>query len=132
MNELEAICPKVRKINLCGREVEIKPLSIKQSIDIWRIINEFKLESEALKEGNDALRAARILEILGSSKSREVINIITGGALKDVNNPQDKITLLELSELVQALGEVNDFKRIFINFTQALKAAAGQRGFQRR
>ena len=81
MNELEAICPKSRTVKLCGREVEIKPLSIKQSIDIWRIINSVKLEGEAIKEGPDSLRAARILEILGSSKSRDLINIITGGSL---------------------------------------------------
>lgn len=132
MNELEAMCPKSRTVKLCGREVEIKPLSIKQTIDIWRIINDVKLEGEALKEAPDALRAARILEILGSSKSKDLINIITGGALKDISNPQERVTLLELSELAQALGEVNDFGRIFVNFTQALKAAAGQRGFQRR
>ena len=132
MNELEAMCPRSRTVKLCGREVEIKPLSIKQSIDIWRIINDVKLEGEALKEAPDALRAARILEILGSSKSKDLINIITGGALKDISNPQERVSLLELSELAQALGEVNDFGRIFVNFTQALKAAAGQRGFQRR
>lgn len=132
MNELEAMCPKSRIVKLCGREVEIKALSIKQSIDIWRIINDVKLEGEALKDAPDALRAARILEILGSSKSRDLINIITCGVLKDISNPQEKISLLELSELVQALGEVNDFGRIFVNFTQALKTAAGRRDFQRR
>ncbi|WP_428065459.1 hypothetical protein [Candidatus Proelusimicrobium volucris] len=132
MNELEAMCPKSRIVKLCGREVEIKALSIKQSIDIWRIINDVKLEGEALKDAPDALRAARILEILGSSKSRDLINIITCGVLKDISNPQEKISLLELSELVQALGEVNDFGRIFVNFTQALKAAAGRRDFRMR
>lgn len=66
----------------------------------------------------------------GSSKSKDILNILTGGALKDVSNPQEKISLLELSFLAEALSEVNDFKTLFLNFTQALKAAAGRTRFQ--
>lgn len=130
MTDLEVLCPKTKRVKLCGREIEIKPLSIKQAVDLWRIINSFKIEAAAVKEGPEGLRLAKILDMAGSSKSKDILNILTGGALKDVSNPQEKISLLELSFLAEALSEVNDFKTLFLNFTQALKAAAGRTRFQ--
>lgn len=130
MTDLDALCPRTKRVNLCGREIEIKPLSIKQAVDLWRIINGFKMEADAVKEGPDGLRLAKILDMAGSSKSKDILNILTGGALKDISNPQEKISLLELSFLAEALSEVNDFKTLFLNFTQALKAAAGRTRFQ--
>lgn len=130
MTDLDALCPRIKRVNLCGREIEIKPLSIKQAVDLWRIINGFKMEADAVKEGPDGLRLAKILDMAGSSKSKDILNILTGGALKDISNPQEKISLLELSFLAEALSEVNDFKTLFLNFTQALKAAAGRTRFQ--
>lgn len=131
MTDLDILCPKTVKIKLCGREFELKPLSIKQAVDLGRLINSIKIEADSVKEGPSALRLAKILEMAGSSKSAEILNILTQGALKNISNLQDKISVLELSYLIKALSEVNDFKTLFINFTQALKAAAGQTPFQR-
>ena len=131
MTDLDILCPKTVKIKLCGRELELKPLSIKQAVDLGRLINSIKIEADSVKEGPSALRLAKILEMAGSSKSAEILNILTNGALKNISNLQDKISVLELSYLIKALSEVNDFKTLFINFTRALKAAAGQTPFQR-
>lgn len=49
MTDLEVLCPKTKRVKLCGREIEIKPLSIKQAVDLWRIINSFKIEADAVK-----------------------------------------------------------------------------------
>lgn len=135
MKEIDIIYPETIKIRLCGRDIEIKPLTIKQSIDLGRIINTIKTESDFAASAQassltDSVRMAKLLEMAGSNKSREILNILTGGALKDINNPQEKITLLELSHLIKALAEVNDFKTLFLNFTLALRAAAGQTRFQ--
>ena len=130
MTDLEILCPKTVKIKLCGREINLKPLSIKQAVDLGRIINSIKIEADSVKGGVSGLRIAKILEMAGSSKSAEILNILTGGALKDISNPQEKVSVLELSYLAKALSEVNDFKTLFINFTQALKAACGQMPFQ--
>lgn len=130
MTDLDAFCPQSKTVRLCGRDIEIKPLSVKQAIDLWRLINSVKIEAQAVKEGPDGLKLAKILDMAGSSKSKDILNVLTGGALKDLSNPQEKMTLLELSFLAQALSEVNDFKTLFLNFTQALKAAAGRTRFQ--
>ena len=130
MTDLEILCPKNVKIKLCGREINLTPLSIKQAVDLGRVINSIKIEAGSVKEVPEGFRLAKILDMAGSNKSAEILNILTGGALKDISNPQDKISVLELSYLAKALSEVNDFKTLFINFTQALKAACGQMPFQ--
>lgn len=135
MKEIDILYPENIKIRLCERDIIIKPLSIKQAIDLGRIINTIKTEGDfaAADDKNplsQSARFAKILDMAGTNKSREILNILTGGALKDINNPQEKITLLELSHLLKALAEVNDFKTLLLNFTLALKAAVGQAHFQ--
>ena len=64
---------------------------------------------------------AKIFEIAGTNKTKEILNLLTNNAFKDILCPEDKITLQELSILTKTLSEVNDFALIMANFSQALK-----------
>ncbi|MDR0953642.1 MAG: hypothetical protein LBM71_05670 [Elusimicrobiota bacterium] len=124
MNDLDILIPEAKTIPLLGREVEIKPLSIKATVELGRILGQLHGEISALaKENAGDNLIAKILELAATNKTKEIINILTGGALKDINNLEDKLTLLELSLLIKTISQVNDFSLISLNFTTALKAA---------
>ncbi len=119
MNPLEALVPQTKTIKIMGRDIEIKPISIKNAILLGRILGQIYGEIKNLKENQNIL--AKIFEIAGTNKTKEILNLLTNNAFKDVLCPEDKITLQELSILTKTLSEVNDFALIMANFSQALK-----------
>ena len=102
-----------------GRDIEIKPLSIKQGVLLGRILGQIYSEIKDLKEEQNIF--AKIFEIAGTNKTKEIINLLTNNAFKDISCIEDKISLQELSLLTKTLSEVNDFTSIIANFSQALK-----------
>ena len=119
MNPLEALLPQTKKIKIMGRDIEIKPISIKNAVLLGRILGQIYGEIKNLKDNQNIL--AKIFEIAGTNKTKEILNLLTNNAFKDVLCPEDKITLQELSILTKTLSEVNDFALIMANFSQALK-----------
>lgn len=119
MNPLEALLPQTKTIKIMGRDIEIKPISIKNAVLLGRILGQIYGEIKALKDNQNIL--AKIFEIAGTNKTKEILNLLTNNAFKDVLCPEDKITLQELSILTKTLSEVNDFALIMANFSQALK-----------
>jgi hypothetical protein len=119
MNPLEALLPQTKKIKIMGRDIEIKPISIKNAVLLGRLLGQIYGEIKNLKDNQNIL--AKIFEIAGTNKTKEILNLLTNNAFKDVLCPEDKITLQELSILTKTLSEVNDFALIMANFSQALK-----------
>ena len=119
MNPLEALLPQTKTIKIMGRDIEIKPISIKNAVLLGRILGQIYGEIKNLKDNQNIL--AKIFEIAGTNKTKEILNLLTNNAFKDVLCPEDKITLQELSILTKTLSEVNDFALIMANFSQALK-----------
>ncbi|MBR4508654.1 MAG: hypothetical protein IKP23_04210 [Elusimicrobiaceae bacterium] len=119
MNPLEALLPQTKTIKIMGRDIEIKPISIKNAVLLGRLLGQIYGEIKALKDNQNIL--AKIFEIAGTNKTKEILNLLTNNAFKDVLCPEDKITLQELSILTKTLSEVNDFALIMANFSQALK-----------
>jgi hypothetical protein len=119
MNTLEILVPQTKIIKIMGREIEIKPISIKNAVLLGRILGQIYNEIKDLKDNQNTL--AKIFEIAGTNKTKEIINILTGNAFKDISCIEDKISLQELSLLTKTLSEVNDFTSIIANFSQALK-----------
>ncbi len=119
MNPLEALVPQTKTIKIMGRDIEIKPISIKNAVLLGRILGQIYGEIKDLKNNQNIL--AKIFEIAGTNKTKEILNLLTDNAFKDISSPEDKITLQELSILTKTLSEVNDFALIMTNFSQALK-----------
>ena len=119
MNPLEALVPQTKTIKIMGRDIEIKPISIKNAVLLGRILGQIYGEIKDLKDNQNIL--AKIFEIAGTNKTKEILNLLTDNAFKDISSPEDKITLQELSILTKTLSEVNDFALIMANFSQALK-----------
>ena len=119
MNPIDALLAPSKTIKLMGRDIEIKPLSIKNAVLLGRFLGQIYGEIKNLKEDQNIL--AKICEIAGTNKTKEILNILTDNAFKDINSLEEKITLQELSLLTKTLSEVNDFASIIANFSQALK-----------
>lgn len=119
MNPFEALVPQTKTIKIMGRDIEIKPISIKNAVLLGRILGQIYGEIKNLKDNQNIL--AKIFEIAGTNKTKEILNLLTNNAFKDILCPEDKITLQELSILTKTLSEVNDFALIMANFSQALK-----------
>lgn len=119
MNPLEALVPQTKIVKIMGRDIEIKPISIKNAVLLGRILGQIYGEIKNLKDNQNIL--AKIFEIAGTNKTKEILNLLTNNAFKDILCPEDKITLQELSILTKTLSEVNDFALIMTNFSQALK-----------
>jgi hypothetical protein len=119
MNPIDALLPKTKTIKIMEREIEIKPISIKNAVLLGRVLGQIYGEIKDLKDNQNIL--AKIFEIAGTNKTKEIINLLTDNAFKDISSLEDKITLQELSLLTKTLSEVNDFSSIVANFSQALK-----------
>lgn len=119
MNTLDALVGQSKKIKIMGRDIEIKPLSIKQGVLLGRILGQIYSEIKDLKGEQNIF--AKIFEIAGTNKTKEIINLLTNNAFKDISCLEDKISIEELSLLTKTLSEVNDFALIVANFSQALK-----------
>ena len=122
MKTIDILCPQEREIKILGKTINIRPLSLKEAINLGRILGQLKTEVQAsLKDGKQN-PVLKILELAGTNKTREILDIFTHNEFKDVSNLEDKLSLIERSNLALALTEVNDFKQIMLNFRAALKA----------
>ena len=122
MNKIDILCPPQRQIKILGKTITLHPLSLKNAINLGRILGQLKTEVQAaLKDGKEN-PVLKILELAGTNKTREILDIFTDYEFKKINDLENKISLLELSSLALALTEVNDFKQIMLNFRAALKA----------
>ncbi len=122
MKTIDILCPPERQIKILGKSITLRPLSLKQTINLGRILGQIKTELAAsLKDGKQN-PVLKILELAGTNKTREILDIFTNNEFKDISNLEDKLSLIELSNLALALTEVNDFKQIMLNFRAALKA----------
>ena len=119
MNALEALIAPTKTIKILGRNIEVKPLSIKNAVLLGRLLGQIYNEIKTLKEQDNIL--AKIFEIAGTNKTKEILNILTDNAFKDISSLEEKLSLQELSLLTKTLSEVNDFAVIIANFSQALK-----------
>lgn len=122
MKTIDILCPHERQIKILGKTITLRPLSIKQTIILGRILGQIKTELEASLKDEKQNPFLKILELAGTNKTREILDVFTNNEFKDISNLEDKLSLIELSNLALALTEVNDFKQIMLNFRAALKA----------
>ncbi len=134
MNDMDILCPRSVKVSVLGREIEIRPLSIAGAVKLGRLIGALHRDiadfGAASQEKGQTNILLKILEITSSQQADEILNILSGGAFKNIGNLTDKLSVLELSAVAKAVSEVNDFETIVLNFTTALKAASKQPPFQ--
>lgn len=122
MKTIDILCPHEKQIKILGKAITLRPLSIKQTINLGRILGQIKTEIQASLKEDKQNPVLKILELAGTNKTREILDIFTNNEFKNIPNLEDKLSLIELSNLALALTEVNDFKQIMLNFRAALKA----------
>ena len=122
MKTIDILCPPERRIKILGKAITLHPLSIKQTVNLGRILGQIRTELQASLKDEKQNPFLKILELAGTNKTREILDIFTHYEFKDITNLEDKLSLIELSNLALALTEVNDFKQIMLNFRAALKA----------
>ncbi len=122
MTDLDILCPVSSQINILGRQCALKPFTLKQSIELGRILGQLHREIlSSVEEDGAQTVIAKIFELAGTNKLKEILNVLTDGQIKDVNNIEDKISLQEVSLLVKEIGRLNNFEEIILNFKTALK-----------
>ena len=122
MKTIDILCPPERPIKILGKTINIRPLSLKEAINLGRILGQIRTEVQASLKDEKQNPFLKILELAGTNKTREILDIFTHYEFKDIKDLEGKLSLIELSNLALALTEVNDFKQIMLNFRAALKA----------
>ena len=122
MKTIDILCPPQRQITILGKTITVRPLSLREAINLGRILGQLKDEVQTALKENQANPVLKILELAGTNKTREILDIFTHYQFKDVKDLENKLSLLDLSTLALTLTEVNDFKQIMLNFRAALKA----------
>jgi len=122
MNTIDILCPPQRQIKILGKTITVRPLSLREAINLGRILGQLKEEVQTGLKENKGNPVLKILELAGTNKTREILDIFTHYQFKDVKDLENKLSLLDLSTLALTLTEVNDFKQIMLNFRAALKA----------
>ena len=121
MNNFNFLCVPTKQINILGKQIEIKPLSIKDAIKLAQILATLKVEVKSAIKQNPNFMLPTLLRLASTNKARELLDIFTQQAFVKISKLEEKLSLLELSELFKAVCEVNDFSKILINFQIALK-----------
>lgn len=122
MRTIDILCPPQRQIKILGKTITVRPLSLREAINLGRILGQLKDEVQTALKENQANPVLKILELAGTNKTREILDIFTHYQFKEVKDLENKLSLLDLSTLALTLTEVNDFKQIMLNFRAALKA----------
>ena len=122
MKTIDILCPPQRQIKILGKTITLRPLSLREAISLGRILGQLKDEVQTALKENQGNPVLKILELAGTNKTREILDIFTHYEFKEVKDLENKLSLLDLSTLALTLTEVNDFKQIMLNFRAALKA----------
>jgi len=123
----ELISTKKSNLKIFGKDLEVQSLTLKQTIFLGEILGSISSKiKENLSDKKDLSDVRIFMEILktsGLEKSGEIINILLNWQISDKTNKEisEQISLEEISGLIRALSETNDFKEIFINFKTAFE-----------
>lgn len=112
---MNGLIEKEINITLLGQTVKIKPLTLKQTICLGTLLGENY--GAANKEKNFFLS---FIKNAPPGAADEIINILSNFSFPAHKNISEKITLNEISVLIKAVGEVNDFEAVAANFKSAL------------
>ncbi|MGB2579687.1 hypothetical protein AAIR98_001606 [Elusimicrobium simillimum] len=111
---------KSTKVNICGREVQIKALTLKQTICLGSIMGKLyeAFGADTSKDNNFILN---MLCSAGPGQAGEIINILTNFCFEREKDISAQITLEETAALAKAVSEVNDFAAVAANFKLAFE-----------
>jgi|GEM_PF-4846831 len=128
MNALDILVPQTKRAKLFGREIEIGPLTLGNTIKLARAIARAKASIDHLpKDAGDAAVLAELLACAGADGAADIISALTGAELGA--QEREKILYMPLAEaaaLMQAVCEVNDFPALGSAFSSALETLKGR------
>lgn len=129
MDTYETVIPRTKSIRLLGREMEVRPLSIRRAVQLGRLIADAAKGPEGglAAPASDAEALLALLERLDCQKLAKAIVLMTGEELSPQEAARaDRMGLAEFSRLVRAVCETNDFAETAANFMAALEAGKRQ------
>lgn len=108
------VLEKESAVEILGSIVKIKPLTLKQTICLGALLGGFYERFKSEKDGGNFLFS--FLKNAPPAKADEIINILSNFSFAEYKDISEKISLAEISALVKAVSEVNDFEGIAANF----------------
>ncbi|WP_424244673.1 hypothetical protein Dip510_001934 [Elusimicrobium posterum] len=119
---MQALIEKKITVSLLGRDIEIKPLTLKQTICLGNFMAEIY---ENVKGREEEFKNTNILTFVlkncAPAQADMVINILSNFSFDACKNLSSKITLEDTAALVNAVSTVNDFEGLAANFKSALE-----------
>ena len=113
---IAVLLPKTKTITICGQAVNIGPLTLRQLDKGLKLIQSAAVKIASDKPADDTAVMLGIFKDLGD-RAEELVAVLTGLAPEAVAN----VSVEEVSELALAVAELNDFGKIFSNFTAAME-----------
>lgn len=118
---MKGLIEKKAVVKILGREITIKPLTLKQTICLGNFMGEIY---ESVKGNEEEFKKTNILSFVLKNSSVQqadlILNILTNFVFDTYKDLSSKITLEEASALMDALSRVNDFEGLAANFKSAL------------
>jgi len=109
---------KKLRVSVMGQELEIKPMTLKQTIALGTMFGRIYDEINKAADGGGNF----IFKIISGARPEDadgIINILSNFSFEGFKNISEKISLEETSALARAVAEVNDFEAISANFKSA-------------
>jgi hypothetical protein len=131
MSNVETLLEPSKELKIANKTLKIKKLSLKQLLLLTKWLADIsqseKINSESFKGSkSNADDLLKIISLIDDSKLAELIKIFTGEEDKEFikyNIINDGCVSLEV---ITAICEINDFGRIFGNFTKAVELITKQ------
>lgn len=122
MDALKTLVPPSTEIKVLGKTRTLKPFTLKQTILLGRTMGQIKEHLNLKSDKSASGLFFEILEKLTPAQTARLIEILLNSHLNEEEKEYaQNMPLTELSELIKAISEVNDFKKIFVNFTMAME-----------
>ncbi len=115
---MNALIEKSIQIEILGRSVNIKPLTLKQTICLGTLLGGF-YEGFIKGEEKEENFLSSFIKSAKSEETDEIINILTNFSFAQYKNISSEISLNALSLLIKTVSEVNDFEAVAANFKYA-------------
>ncbi|MDR0291762.1 MAG: hypothetical protein LBI01_03145 [Elusimicrobium sp.] len=107
------------RVAVIGREIEIKPLTLKQTIMLGSMFGRIYEEIISKARDNNDNFIFKIISGALPDDADDIINILSNFSFEGLKNISEKISLEETAALARAVAEVNDFEAISANFKSA-------------
>jgi hypothetical protein len=123
MSTFNTFYPEGKKLTISGEEFTIKPFVLRMRTQVLRTLADVYLElSKRMPKDNSEI--ASVIITVAGEKLIDIYELVLG---KDKEWLQDRITLKDEIEIIQAIAEVNDIPFLFSQVKGLIKTLKNQK-----